>query len=536
MDFALEQAYSTLIRFSYTSLDRIVIRGHDRVLQTEGGFVDWCRRLNPGQAISQAWLDSVARRFHDGVKELAEQHRIEIVTVTSRAKKFEIAAQHRPKDLKFRGVYLILRSRETSPTFVSRLPKNSNNPSPFIIKRVGFFDHYYFYLIDPSWGPISIRLPSHLPFNVTVYLNGNRWLAQQALQRGLSIAAKDNSVVRCSDPQALQALSDSLDFHKIQAVCDLWAYRLLPVLSKEDRLRSFFRYRWFLSQVEMSHNMVFKRARQLTQVIERHVDLNRKHLQPRSIKTIFRGSPVGRYLEPIEVSVRHAFGALTVLSTQYGQTRVKQYNNHQQTFRTEVCILNPNELGVRKAIENTAALRQSLLRLLSQFQAAQSVVLNTTCHRGELAALAKPGKVNDVATPGIKLENERAIAVLSALPQLSHLPQGFRSQDVRPVVQAALGSDYTPSQATYDLRKLRGKGLVERQSKSRRFRATPEGLRVAVLLSKLRDNILLPLLPPLYEGNPPSGDPAAPSRLDDYYAVITRGIFQLTEYLALTPA
>jgi len=286
----------------------------------------------------------------------------------------------------------------------------------------------------------------------------------------------------------------------------------------------------------MSHNMVFTNPRKLTETLERHVDLNRRHLQPHSLKTIFRNTPHGRYQRQIDVSVRHAFGGLTVLSARYGDTRLKQYNNHQCTFRTEACVNNTTDLGVNKAIENMERLRQRLLELIGQFQQAQVAVLDTTCHRGELTALAKPGKVNNVATPGIKLENERMMAVLSAIPQLAHRPEGFRSTDVRTIVQQLLSTEYTPPQANYDLRKLRGKGLLERIGDTRRYRPTAQGLRVAVLLAKLREQLLHPLLTAIHR-NRLRPKPRRPlSEPDSTYFRVTHALFDLCDHLALRPA
>ena len=405
-----------------------------------------------------------------------------------------------------------------------------------LIRRIGWVDHYYFYLVDRFWGPISIRFSSHPPFNVTVYLNGNRWLATEATARGLTIATTDNAVVRCNDPTALQAIADSLDHRRLQSVCDHWVYRLFPVLTAEERRKSFFSYRWFLYQVEMSHNMVFTNPAKLTATLERHVDLNRRHLHPRSLKTIFRNTPYGSYKQQIAVSVRHAFGALTVLSAEYGDTRLKQYNNHQQTFRTEACVNDTTDLGVNKALENLECLRQRLLALLGQFQQAQVAVLDTTCFRGELTALAQPGKVNNVATPGIKLENERIMAALSTLPQLAHRAEGFRSADVRPIVQQCLGTPYAPPQANYDLRKLRGKGLLERIGDTRRYRPTAHGLRVAVLLTKLREQLLAPLLAATQRTRRRPKPRRPLSEPDATYFRIAQALFELCDHLALRPA
>lgn len=539
MGFALESTYRKMVRFSYSCFDRIVVRGHDRALQSPAGFAWWCRSLLPQGPITDSWLGSLARRFHEGVKNFAAEHDVPIVTAHRNMDKLQTAAKYRAKMTTREGVYLILRARETATTYVSRTPHHANPEKPdyrTLLKRIGYVDHYYFYLVDRFWGPISIRFSSHPPFNVTVYLNGNRWLATEAIGRGLKVSTLDNSVVRCSEPATLQAIADSLDHRRLQAVCDHWVYRLLPVLTEEQRRNSFFRYRWFIHQAEMSHNMVFANSRKLTETLERHVDLNRRHLHPHSLKTVFCNTPLGRYQSNIEVGVRHAFGGLTVLSAQYGATRIKQYNNHQQTFRTEACVNDTTHLRVGKALENLEQLRQRLLHLLGQFQQAQIAVLDTTCNRGELTALAKPGKVNNVATPGIKLENERTMAVLNAIPQLAHRADGFGSAQIRSIVEQSLGSPYAPPQANYDLRKLRGKGLLERIGDTRRYRPTPEGLRVAVLLSKLRDQLLHPLLASIHH-RVPAARPRRPiSEPDVTYLRIAHDLFALCDHLALRPA
>jgi hypothetical protein len=53
---------------------------------------------------------------------------------------------------------------------------------------------------------------------------------------------------------------------------------------------------------------------------------------------------------------------------------------------------------------------------------------------------------------------------------------------------------YTPRQAAYDLKKLRGKGLVAKISGSRRYGAARDGLRSMVALRVLRDKVIAPLL------------------------------------------
>jgi hypothetical protein len=533
MRFELEEAYQGLIRFAYTSFDRLVIRGLVPVMQRPAGFVTWARSLLPGAPIEASWIQSLSRRFHAGVQSFAQERGIPVLRAPKGRRKHLIAEEHRARVKPENGVYVILRSRESAPVFESRRRKVCPNPiHRDIVRRDGYIDYYYFYVIDKYWGPISLKIASHAPFNVTVFLNGNRWLACEAARQGLRLGAKGNSITACADPAALQEISDSLSWQRIQSVCDHWAYHVFPVFTAEDRRRSRFRYQWFVVQAEMSHNMLFKNPKRLTSLFEQHVDRNRRLLHPRTVKSIFCKVPTGSYKSEVEVEVRHAFGGLTILRTRYGRTLLKQYNNQQRTFRTEVCTNDPTDLYLRKGIQNLDALRQRLLELMAHFQSAQAPILETSCHRGELTALAEPGRVNDTPTAGIRLENERVMAALAALPQLAHRPGGFRSAEMRDLVQRRLGRPYSSSQASYDLRKLRGKRLVETVPGRRRYRATREGIRVAVLLLKLREELLEPVLA-AGRRRPPRRDRGEP---DCYYLALAQDVRRLCDYLCLRAA
>ena len=70
-----------------------------------------------------------------------------------------------------------------------------------------------------------------------------------------------------------------------------------------------------------------------------------------------------------------------------------------------------------------------------------------------------------------------------------HLPDGFRTRDLRPLVASLLGRDrtaysaysaYSRSAMSYDLRRLRLKGLLQRLPHTTRYLGTPLGLHVAL--------------------------------------------------------
>ena len=84
--------------------------------------------------------------------------------------------------------------------------------------------------------------------------------------------------------------------------------------------------------------------------------------------------------------------------------------------------------------------------------------------------------------PGLKFGQPRVMALLLALTMFHHLIDGFRNRDLRQQVADLLGvtlAEYTPHQMTYDLRRLRLKGLIYRPPKTNRYFVTPYGWKVA---------------------------------------------------------
>jgi hypothetical protein len=79
----------------------------------------------------------------------------------------------------------------------------------------------------------------------------------------------------------------------------------------------------------------------------------------------------------------------------------------------------------------------------------------------------------------------------------------YRPRDLRELVVDLLGvtaSEYTASEMTYDLRRLRLKGLIFRPPKTNRYFLTPYGWKVARLFSRLEARVFRPAMA-MFTGN-----------------------------------
>jgi hypothetical protein len=113
--------------------------------------------------------------------------------------------------------------------------------------------------------------------------------------------------------------------------------------------------------------------------------------------------------------------------------------------------------------------------------------------------------VDGQRTPGLHFDDPRVLALFTALCLFLTLPDGFRHATLRDWMAQALGiakDAYSPGRMTYDLRRLRLHGLIERIPQSHHYRVTDLGRRIALFFTKVHSRILRPGLPQLFDGCP----------------------------------
>ena len=106
--------------------------------------------------------------------------------------------------------------------------------------------------------------------------------------------------------------------------------------------------------------------------------------------------------------------------------------------------------------------------------------------------VTRPSITEGQYVPGLRFGEPRVMALLSALVSFRHLVAGFTNRQLVELAGVLLGEDYHSRQATYDLRRLRRKGLIVRRPHTQRYDLTPTGRRVAVLFTKTYGRVLTP--------------------------------------------
>jgi hypothetical protein len=134
---------------------------------------------------------------------------------------------------------------------------------------------------------------------------------------------------------------------------------------------------------------------------------------------------------------------------------------------------------------------------------------------------------------GIDFNKERMRWAGQAVLALAASTGSFTASGLAQQVCSAIGqafSQYNPRHAAYDLKKLRVKNMVQRVGRSRRYEATPSGLKAMAALISMRDHVILPLLASTMNLITSRGT-QNPTPLNQYYASLRTHMQDLLQQL-----
>jgi hypothetical protein len=141
--------------------------------------------------------------------------------------------------------------------------------------------------------------------------------------------------------------------------------------------------------------------------------------------------------------------------------------------------------------------------------------------------LQQPIVLGDRRVSALRFGDPRVHALLQAISRFSLVPEGFQNRDVRPLAAALLGRQldaYSRGAMTYDLRRLRLHGLIQRLPHSHRYIVTLDGLQIAAFYNTLYHHVLSPGWAVLAQ--PDVDTPAPLDRAIRHLAAVTSDLFE----------
>jgi hypothetical protein len=489
------------VQLSYTAWDRIVLNGYLDRLQRPENISYFFREVVGVPAVTPEVLMSRTAPYRAWVARYAAEHAIPLVAALKGQRKEDVVAPYYRRFQATEGVVAILTSTESGRTFVSytpRYPPSGGDPGYRLLhparKR---FLHYYFYLLDPVLGPMSVRVGTFLPFTLAVFLNGHSFLAQELTRLGVGFRKDDNAFLAVDDLAALAAAAARLTPQLIERRCRYWVWQLAPRFTAEEGEAVDLHYRYSLAQIELATDVIFRRSAPLKALFRRATELGIPLGGADRTTHLFGRRITARYGGKLQTVLDRRNEGQPILRSYYGSSFVKQYEKGDRLLRTETCVNNTYDLGIGRRLENLPTLHERMRATNARYLEAQAELLASTVDGGALASLARPVIVGTRRVPGLKLEDDRVIRLLEVLLHPGTFVADWTTRAVHARVLARhrlTEADYRLSQLRYDLGKLRAHQLVERLGTSRRYHLTARGLKLGVLLVKLRTRLLGPLV------------------------------------------
>jgi hypothetical protein len=354
-------------------------------------------------------------------------------------------------------------------------------------------NHFYFYCYDEDFGPFFIKFCTYFPYTAKLCINGHEYLKCQLGKRGIKFEALDNGILSSANPEAMQKIADGLSAEKIDAFLRKWLRRLPHPFPAKDRAAGY-RYQISILQAEFALTQVLDQPTTgrafFEQVIRENLDIGR----PEQVQLIFdrrviRTTP-GRFRTRV---VTH--GVIPCLHVDYKHSGIKQYHKEGKALRTETTVNDTRDFGIGKRIKNLAALRQVGFQANRRLLDVQRISHDCAVGEDLLAKLARPSTVDGQRVAALRILDPAVQCLLSLLANFCLLPRGFSNKDLRARFAQLLGvplSDMTQGRMTYQLRRLRLRGFIERIKRSHRYSVTTTGMRVALFATKLHTRILRP--------------------------------------------
>ena len=535
--------FGSLLAFVYHCFDRIVIQGYLPLLTRPEHIVHFFRDVHGCYPITKQALAKRTDEYQRWVEAFARNHRIPIQWPDEKMKKQGIKKEDyvRPWGLSMErrrrfGPYFIFKSMERGPTFRSLSPKYPTDDPDYRILRRNWsrYTHYYFYVRDEVLGPLVICVGSFLPFQTTYYLNGHSFIAGELQRQSVGFRKDDNAFLWVSDVEALQAAADRLSPEIIRKRLDYWTLVLGPKFSKKDRAAIPLRREYSLNQVEYCRNFLFRRHFPIHKIFERSCELGLFRLTADKIALIFGVRKHKRMRGKLHSTLEKLDHGHHVLRIYCKSLVARMYEKFATFLRLEICVNRLKDLGLKKGLENLNALRQRLVAVTDRLADFEAELLNVHVDFPLFQRLALPIQVGRSKIPGIKIQDTRMMRLMEVLLHGGSQLVGWRTAQIHESIRAAFGltaEQYTLTQLRYDLRKMKGHGLLERDGKRYCYRLTDKGRRVAAMFVLFHQRICGPLANSLFHHRPEK-TAKTPARIEAAYHRADAAIQKLVDLVA----
>jgi hypothetical protein len=487
-----------------SGFDRMRFRGTVRRISSYRGMMSylWERQilLKEFKDWAMGLTDAVKRR----TTQVAQRAGRAVIHLPSSATRKEgVALDIARRDGVTEGLVCVLTCTESCQTF--EVGPNRVRKQLELRVKSGKCRHDYFYVLDPQFGLMHLRLQTWLPFSVHVCLNGREWLANLLRKHGVGFEQRDNCFVDVANVRRAQTLFDRQQRTDWDGVLNRLVGRWHP--AHRTLYPDPLDYYWSAEETEWATDVLFRSSAALARVYPHFLQ---------HAATTFGSGDVLRFLGKRSTPRVHGNftgEVLTSLASRPEGTRVKHavnrnsikmYDKQGSVLRVETTINDPRDMKAYRAKEGDPAgkkswrgMRKGVSDLFRRTEVSQQ---SNERYLESLAALATPTPLIEVVgkicrrkrwqgrpVRALQPLSEADGALLAAVARGEFAVNGFRNRDLRTILHSQPPRDPATAKRqaariTRQLRLLRGQGLIRKIPKTHRYQLTSSGRTTIIAL------------------------------------------------------
>lgn len=478
--------------------DRIVFQGKFRSLQ----YPEGAQRFLSDRGIlfkdAKGWIQEQTARITEDVEQISMSQTGRGITPlpSSRQRKEDLARQRQHELGIHSGLIGAWSCVEDCMTYRIRPAEDR----PILMPVQSRCKHLYLYFDDPTYGFMSIRLQTWMPFMIQIALNGREWLGRSLAHAGVGHQRCHNKIVACEDFTRAQSILDrQARISDWRRLLSGFVPRIFPRLG--GIVGGGMSYTWYCWQSEWATDLVFADVdavhRHMEGVLEHALATQRSAQVMRFFdKSTNADGRLRQNANPGIVSRMLDYADGMRLRHWLGGNSVKVYNQFN-VVRVETTVNKPGQFKIPRPTGSQTQTRAIPMRKGVEDMAMRAKVSNSVNERvidaledrsGErvsdiLARVAKAKTVNGRSVRGL-CPFDKDLPMIKAIAHAEWMLTGFSNAQLREHLRrlprfAAKTDKQLAGYVSRMIRLLRDHGLIRKYPKQRRYQLNPHGRQLA---------------------------------------------------------
>lgn len=362
--------------------------------------------------------------------------------------------------------------------------------------------YYYIYFIDKSFGLCFLRIPTWIPFRVQFYFNGHNYLANKLRERNINYSMSDNAFNFIDNYNIAQELSSSIKADDIHKSFDGIIKKYIPFLEQSGQT-----YRWTLSQVEYSTDVIFKNTNDLLLIYDQLVHNCIHSVKPDNIATFFSRKLAAHYQQEVGNKYNKQIQG-TRIKHLMGVNSIKMYNKDKNILRIETTVNDVTEFKIyrqvntidHRSVQRLAPMKKSIYSLYELCKcclAANSRYLDFIASFEDnssgiknLDTVSQKITDHDRSYRGFNFFEPVDAQILLALESGEFNINGFRNKSLRKKLSDSLSA----SAVSRILKRLLLHGIIKKVKNTYKYYLTKSGKRILAGAHIVKELYIIPAL------------------------------------------